>query len=187
MNTNNNRYEIFLKVVELANITRAAEALNYTQSGVSHAIAALEKEAGFSLFVRNNNGVTLTENGKRILDSIQKLVNQQRNLTQTIANVKNVITGTIRIGTFCSVSAQWLPKVIRSFQEIYSSVDFELLDGNYDEITTWIVNGKIDCGFLTSPIPDTFLFHPLKKDPMMVLLCPDHPLAKKKYYSWMIL
>ena len=38
-----NRYEIFLKVAEVGNITRAAELLHYTQAGVSHSIAALER------------------------------------------------------------------------------------------------------------------------------------------------
>lgn len=178
-----NRYEIFLKVVEFGNITRASEALNYTQSGVSHAIAALEKETGFSLFIRNSNGVTLTDNGKQVLTSIQNLVNQQRNLAQTIFSINNVVAGTIRIGTFTSVSSQWLPSIIHSFKKIYPLVEFELLAGNYDEITTWIMQGKIDCGFLTTPVPDTLYFLPLKKDPMLVLLYPEHPLATKKTLS----
>lgn len=183
MNANTNRYEIFLKVVELENITRAAEALNYTQSGVSHAIAALEKETGFSLFRRSSNGVTLTDNGKQILERVQSLVNQQRSLAQTIANIKHVVAGTIRVGTFTSVSAQWLPGIIRSFQELYPLVEFELLDGNYDEITEWLIQGKIDCGFLTAPVPDTLLFQPLKQDPLMVLLESGHPLAQQETLS----
>lgn len=180
---NANRYEIFLKVVELGNITRAAEALSYTQSGVSHAIAALEKETGFALFRRSSNGVTLTDNGKQILERVQSLVNQQRSLAQTIANINHVVAGTIRVGTFTSVSAQWLPGIIRSFQERYPQVDFELLDGNYDDITEWITQGKIDCGFLTAPVPETLHFRPLKQDPLMVLMEPGHPLAHRKTLS----
>lgn len=180
---NANRYEIFLKVVELGNITRAAEALNYTQSGVSHAIAALEKETGFALFRRSSNGVTLTDNGRQILERVQGLVNQQRSLSQTIANINHVVAGTIRVGTFTSVSAQWLPGIIRSFQERYPQVDFELLDGNYDDITEWITQGKIDCGFLTAPVPETLHFRPLKQDPLMVLMEPGHPLAQRKTLS----
>ena len=44
-----NRYEIFLKTAEIGNITKTAEILHYTQAGISHAIAALEKETGFSI------------------------------------------------------------------------------------------------------------------------------------------
>ena len=70
-----NRYEIFLKTAEIGNITKTAEILHYTQAGISHAIAALEKETGFSLLARSASGVTLTENGKRLLPYIQTLVN----------------------------------------------------------------------------------------------------------------
>jgi DNA-binding transcriptional LysR family regulator len=180
---NGNRYEIFLKVVELGNITRAAEALNYTQSGVSHAIAALEKETGFALFRRSSNGVTLTDNGKQILERVQSLVNQQRSLAQTIANINHNVAGTIRVGTFTSVSSQWLPGIIRSFSERYPLVDFELLDGNYDEIMEWITQGKIDCGFLTAPVPETLSFLPLKQDPLLVLMEPGHPLTQMETLS----
>lgn len=183
MNINSNRYEIFLKVVELGNITRAAETLNYTQSGVSHAIAALEKETGFALFRRSSNGVTLTDNGKQILERVQSLVNQQRSLAQTIANINHVVAGTLRVGTFTSVSAQWLPGIIRSFSELYPLVEFELLDGNYDEITEWLIQGKIDCGFLTAPVPEALHFLPLKQDPLLVLLEPEHPLTEKETLS----
>ena len=65
-----NRYEIFLKVAELGNITRTAEALHYTQAGISHAISALEKEAGVTLLVRSSTGVSLTENGRRLLGPV---------------------------------------------------------------------------------------------------------------------
>ena len=103
---NLNRYEIFLKVAEVGNITKAAEVLHYTQAGISHAVAALEKETGVSLFLRNANGVTLTENGKYLFPYIQQLVNDQRGLSQAIYEVNHVVAGTLRLGTFASVSAQ---------------------------------------------------------------------------------
>jgi len=175
-----NHYEIFLKAAELGNITKAAEALNFTQSGVSHAIAALEKEAGVVLFARGKNGVALTENGRRLLAPIQALVNQQRNLAQAIHEVSGLVAGTLRIGTFTSVSAQWLPYVIKSFRERYPQAEFELKAGDYDEITAWLLQGKIDCGFLTAPAHEALFFQPLKKDPMLALLPVGHPLAAKK-------
>ena len=112
-----NRYEIFLKVAEVGNITRAAELLHYTQAGVSHSIAALEREAGVPLLIRGSNGVTLTENGKRLIQPIQTLVNDQRALEQSIFEINEVVAGTLRLGAFTSVAAQWLPFLIRDFQK----------------------------------------------------------------------
>ena len=175
-----NRYEIFLKVAELGNITRTAEALHYTQAGISHAISALEKEAGVTLLVRSSTGVSLTENGRRLLVPVQKLVNEQRSLAQTIHEINHVVAGTLRIGTFTSVSARWLPHMIRSFRQKYPEVEFELLAGDYNEITDSILSGKVDCGFLSSPAHRDFMFTPLYDDPMLVFMSTDHPLAAKE-------
>ena len=175
-----NRYEIFLKVAELGNITRTAEALHYTQAGISHAISALEKEAGVTLLVRSSTGVSLTENGRRLLVPVQKLVNEQRSLAQTIHEINHVVAGTLRIGTFTSVSARWLPHMIRSFRQKYPEVEFELLAGDYNEITDSILSGKVDCGFLSSPAHRDIMFTPLYDDPMLVFMSTDHPLAAKE-------
>lgn len=174
-----NRYEIFLKVAEVGNITRTAEILHYTQAGVSHAVAAMEREAGFSLFVRSSSGVELTENGKRLLPAVQALVNEQSRVAQAIYDIHHVVAGTIRVGTFTSVSVNWLPRIIRAFTARYPDVRFELLAGNYDEITEQIRSGKIDCGFLTAPVAEELFFLPLYDDPMMAVLSPTHPLAEK--------
>ena len=55
-----NKYEAFIKTVELGSLTRAGEALGYTQSGVSHMISTLEDELGFPLLRRSRAGVSLT-------------------------------------------------------------------------------------------------------------------------------
>lgn len=180
MKDDTNRYEIFLKTVEFQNITKAAEVLNYTQSGVSHAISALEKETGFLLFTRSSNGVSLTENGKKLLPYIQTLVNTQRNYRQAVYEINNVVKGTLKVGTFTSVSAQWLPGLIKEFLQLYPDVDFDLLSGKYSEIEEWVLQGKVDCGFLTAPVTENISFHILKREPMYVVLPENHPLAERE-------
>lgn len=180
---NLNRYEIFLKVSEIGNITKAANILHYSQAGISHAIAALERETGVLLFIRSSNGVTLTENGKKLLNPIRSLVNEQNNLSQMIYELNHVVAGTLRIGTFTSVSVHWLPEIIQSFQKKYPKVEFELVAGDYDMITESIQSGKLDCGFLTASVINDLLFVPLYNDPMMALLAPSHPLVLKESIS----
>lgn len=174
-----NRYEIFLKVAELGNITRAAEALLYTQSGVSHAIRALERECHVSLLIRGKNGVTLTESGRRLLPHIQALVNQVHDLSQAIQEINNVVAGTLRIGTFTSVSMQWLPGIIKRFQTINPQAEFDIYAGGYGDIAQRLQQGRADCGFLTSVVNEPGLsFIPLKRDEMMAILPKQSPLAK---------
>lgn len=177
------KYEIFLKTAETGNITRTAELMNYTQAGVSHAIAALEKEAGFALFLRSSSGVELTESGKRLLPAVQELVNQQRNLEQTIHEINGEVSGTLRIGIFSSVAIHRMPQIMREFQDKYPRVRFELRFNDYDTIAEDILHGRSDCGFLSAPAPENLRFYPLYYDPMQVLLPPQHPLAKKPYLT----
>ena len=175
-----NRYEIFLKVAECGNITKCAQAVHYTQAGISHAIATLEKETGFTLFARTARGVTLTENGRRLLPSVQALVNDQHALAQTINQIGGVVAGTLRVGTFTSVSMQWLPRIIQAFTERYPGVEFDLQAGDYDQITEMLIVGKVDCGFLAAPAHEGLDFSPLYSDPMLAFLPKGHPLARKR-------
>ncbi len=177
------RYEIFMKVCETGSFSRAAEALNYTQSGISQMMAGLEEELGVQLFARIKKGVILTENGKRLLPYIQEIVNQKDKLRQAAFDINNKVEGKLRIGSFTSVTAMWLPDVIHFFREHYPQVEVQIFDGNYDEIRDWIVHGQVDCGFLSSIVADDLKFHPILRDPLCAVMQKGHPLARKKRVS----
>lgn len=55
-----------------------------------------------------------------------------------------------------------------------------LLSSDYNEITDSILSGKVDCGFLSSPVHRDFMFTPLYDNPMLVFMSKDHPLTAKE-------
>ena len=61
------QYQIFVKAVEQGSFTKAAAQLGFTQSGVSHAISALEGELGLTLLHRDRSGISLTADGRQLL------------------------------------------------------------------------------------------------------------------------
>ena len=164
MREQKDRYEIFLKVCETGSFSKAAEALNYTQSGISQMMAGLEEELGVQLFARINRGVTLTDNGTRLLPYIRELANQKTKL---------------RVGSISSITTLWMPEVVHYFKENYPKVKIEILDGNYDEIREWIIRGQVDCGFLSSIVADDLKFYPLRDDPLCAVFPEGHPLAER--------
>lgn len=172
-------YDIFLKVAELGSVTRAAAALGYTQTGASHAIAKLERQAGFPLFIRSASGMALTPAGEALLAPMRELVNAQRSLEQAMGAIRGTVEGTLRLGSFTSVSTKWLPRIVGEFQRRHPGVEFEIWTGDYDEITTRLEEGRIDCGFLSLPVSPTLEFRHLYDDPMLAVLAPSHPLAAK--------
>ena len=104
MHEQKDRYEIFLKVCETGSFSETAEALNYTQSGISQMMAGLEEELGVQLFARINRGVTLTDNGARLLPYIRELANQKARLRQAAFNINHKVEGKLRVGSFSSVA-----------------------------------------------------------------------------------
>ena len=113
------KYKVFAKTAELSSLTRAAEELGITQSGVSHIIAAVEAEFGFTLLTRIRNGVRLTPEGKRILPHIRSLLREETLLLREAAEIRGAATGVVCIGTFTSVATHWLPSMIKEFQQEY--------------------------------------------------------------------
>lgn len=176
------KYNAFLKTVHYGNITKAAMDLGYTQSGISHMIHDLENEYGFQLLIRSKSGVELTANGMSLLKPMQEMLNSYEKLCQTVNSINGLTTGTIRIGTFTSVSVQWLPSIIKKFEDDFPQIEIQLFDGNYIEIEQWLTQGKIDCGFLSDSSQHNFDFVPLNKDRMLAILPADHCLAKSTMF-----
>ena len=183
MKKQKDRYEIFLKVCETGSFSGAATALNYTQSGISQMMAGLEEELGVQLFARIKRGVILTDNGARLIPYIQEMVNQKDKLRQAAFNINHKIEGKLRVGSFSSITALWMPDVIHFFTEHHPDVEVEVLDGNYNEIREWILHGQVDCGFLSSIVADDLTFYPLKEDPLCAVFPAFHPLAAKEKVS----
>ena len=171
------KYEVLLRVVELGSLTKAAEASGCRQSAVSHMLNDLEEEFGFSILKRSRGGVQLTENGARILPSIRGILNYHEQLNQTVASIRGLDTGVIRIGTVTSVAVQWLPGILKQFMQEHPGIDFKLFNGDYGDVNRWLSEGSIDVGFLALPADINCECIPLMEDRMLAILPKDHPYA----------
>ena len=172
------KYMAFIKTVEYGSFTKAAEVLNYSQSGISRMINDLEKEWKITLLERNRTGVKLTSDGSRLLPYAKSLCEEYQKLQIQVDDLHGVQSGIIRIGTFSSVATHWLPNIIKAFQKDYPRIDYELLLGDYTEIEEWIAEGRVDCGFLRLPTRPEFETIYLEQDNLLAILPENHPLAK---------
>lgn len=171
------KYLAFVKTVETGSFTKAAERLNYSQSGISRMINDLEKDWRVVLLERSRAGVRLTSDGTKLLPYTQKVCEEYQKLQMQVDELNGLQSGLIRIGTFSSVATHWLPNIIRHFQQVYPHIDYELLLGDYTEIENWILEGRVDCGFLRLPThPDLETIF-LEQDQLLAVLPQDHPLT----------
>ena len=176
MDMNLQKYLSFVKTVEYGSFTKAAEILNYTQSGVSRMIADLEKEWNITLLERSKYGIKHTSDGMKILPYAQNLCTEFDKLQMQIDEINGLDSGLIRIGTFSSVATHWLPNIIKEFQKDYPNIDYELLLGDYTEIEEWIHTGRVDCGFLRLPTHQEFETIFLHQDKLMAIIPENHSL-----------
>lgn len=172
-----NRYQVFLKVAETKSFTRAAQALDYTQSAVSQMVHTLEEELGCTLLSRAKSGVSLTADGMEYLPYIRSICNACQELERKKSEMKGLENSVIRIGTFTSVSRNWLPHLMKRFKERYPTVQFVLLQGDYTNISQWIQEGSVDFGFVSPMAVSGLHLTELYQDEMMAALSLGHPLA----------
>lgn len=171
------KYAVLLKVVDTGSVSSAAEALGYSQSGVSRIIASIEEELGLSLLTRTGRGVRPTENLKRLLPAIRGLLNYDERLRETVSAIHGLHQGKLRIGAFTSVSVHWLPQIIKNYEKDYPHIEITILGGDYHDVDEWLSEGMIDIGFVTLPSPANCTFTPLKNDRLLAVLPPDHRYA----------
>ena len=169
------KYQILLKTAELGGITKAAEALGYTQSAASRMIAALEQEWDMELLVRGRGGVRLSAAGESLLPYLRAVCNAQKELEEQAAHLHGLTRGTLRVGTFASVSIHWLPPIMKLFLQRYPGIHFELLSKwEFAEVEDLIRQGQADCGFLGLPAGDDLEVFPLRRDQFTA----RHPTAQ---------
>lgn len=170
------KYQAFVKTIEFGSFTKAAESMNYSQSGISKMVAELEKEWGLTLLERDRGGIRLTADGQKLLPLAKKVLEEYSRLQTTVDELNGLNAGIIRIGTFSSVATHWLPNIIRRFQADYPNIDYEILIGDYTEINGWLEEGRVDCGFLPRTMASGLECISLAEDRLLAVLPEGHPL-----------
>ncbi len=176
------RCKAFFYAAEIGSITKAAEELNYTTSGVSQLIQAFENEVGVQLLHRNKKGVSLTEEGEHFMPAVRQLLKSEETIQQLSSEIKGLSVGTVTIAAYSSIATHWLPEVIRQFREEYPGIEIRLHEGVRQEVEELLKSRKADIAFMSYKEPMPFEWIPLAEDPMLAVLCKSHPMAKRKKY-----
>lgn len=173
----NSKYAALCAAVETGSLTRAAERLGYTQSGVSHLIRTLEDELGFALLVRARGGVVLTDEGQRLMPYIRQVLAAERDISRLSAELRGLSSGVVRVGTFSSVAVAWMPGLIHRFGALHPGVRIEVFNATYAPLELALAQDQVDCAFVTLPSRDEFAVTPLFRDRLMAVVRADAPLA----------
>ena len=176
------RYRAFVQAVDQGSLSKAAKTLDYTPSGVSQLIAALERDLGFSVLERTSHGVRPTSEGAHILPVARAVVQEEDRLLQMGSEIKGLSIGQVTIGSYPSVAAHWLPGVIKAFHEKYPGIEVRIMEGIHQEVSEWIDAKEVDLGFMSHEPALTYDWIPLAHDPMVAALPKNHAFANAERY-----
>ncbi|OXM82412.1 LysR family transcriptional regulator [Paenibacillus rigui] len=171
------QYQIFVKVVDSGSFTKAAQELNMTQPAVSHAMSSLEADLGVSLIIRDRRkGIVLTPIGQQLLIQIREILQRVEHIEQIVAAEKGLEAGTIRIGTFPTAAAHFIPPILAFFRTNYPKLELILQEGTIEEVKKWLVQREVDAGIIILPTQEMETI-PIYRDKMLAVLRDDHPLC----------
>ena len=176
------RCKAFVTAAETGSFSKAGEVLGYTPSGVSQLVTSLERELGLPLLGRNRKGVTLTENGRRLLPAVREFLQQENRIYQLAGEMSGLLVGSVTIATYSSVATHWLPQVIRRFRARYPHIQIKLMEGIRQEFIQWLEDKAADLAFFSHKAPMPYDWIPLAEDRMVAVLPPGHPLADRGAY-----
>jgi len=143
----------FVDVATTGSFTEAALARDVSQSAISHAISALERELGVTLIERNRTGViALTAVGERVLVHARAMLAHGDAIAQEAIAALGRDSGKLRVGNIRSfVSPRLLAGYLATFRRQHPDIEVTLFEGTMKEVAGWLDDRTIDVGFVMFP------------------------------------
>ena len=173
--------QYYLTVVREGTISAAAKALHVSQPSLSRQMRDLEEELGAALFVRGNRKITLTEEGMILRKRAEEMVHLMKMAEDEIAQVKNHISGSVRIGAGESWSFHYLSRTTASLAEEHPDIRFHITSGDTQDLMDELDNGLIDFAVIFTDV-DHIVYQSIElpaEDSFGLLMPKDCPLAEK--------
>lgn len=175
---------IFLEVADRQHITRAAEALNMTQSAVSAAIAALETRHGVKLFDRVGRSIVLNPIGSAFRAEAQSVLDRARSAENALDDLSSLRRGRLSVMASQTIASYWLPQRLVAFRRAYPQVELDLGFTNTDLVADGVQSGRAELGLVEwlveRPTLSTTL---LGEDEMVVVVGIGHEWAGRSVAS----
>lgn len=147
-----NKYKIFYAVAESKSFSKAAEMLHISQPGISYAVKELEDTLQTKLFIRERNGIKLTEDGEKLMFYTQKALNNLIIAEKIITEREEEVTGLVRIGIYSHISLFMLPKIIKEFTEIYPGAKLSIYQSSNYDLKEKLKHRELDFIIMQYPI-----------------------------------
>lgn len=173
--------KMFCDLAETESFTKAAQINGVTQSAVSQQISSLERIFKSLLIERSKKKFRLTREGQVLYDYSKQIIQNYESLHSKLQELKDIISGTIRIATIYSIGLHDLPAYIKKFMKSYPTVNIHVEYRRANQVYEDVMSNVVDLGLVAYPARDPKIeIVALRKEPLVLISHPQHPFAKLK-------
>jgi len=166
------------------NFTKAAELLYLSQPSLSKQIKTLEKNLDVLLINRQNNKISLTENGKVFLQYSERILALCEESCRALIDLKNGERGNLTVGASQTIGTYLMPRILALFAQNYPQIDLKVQVNSTRLIAKNVLNREIDVAIVGGEIPDEWkkniIVEPFVEDEFSLIVSRSHPFAAKK-------
>jgi DNA-binding transcriptional LysR family regulator len=171
--------KLFCDLVELQNLSRAAEKHGISQSAVSQQLAQLELTHKCQLINRKKRPLTLTPAGELFYRACKDILDRYDALKSELATLGK-LTARINVAAIFSIGMHSLQPYVKKFMARYPRVNLNIEYAGASEICDGVLRGDIDIGIIAVPKKDRNIdVYPLENEPLVLVCSPENPLANK--------
>ena len=168
-------------VARLKNFGRAARHCHISQPTLSTQIRKFEEYLGHRIFERRSSGVSLTCNGREILDRSRSVLEAYRSLRELRRSPLEIGEGRLDMGVFPTIAPYFLPKLLPGLHRDLPKLQLRLIEDKTAALLDMLKNGELGAALLALPLRDTSLQHEeVMCEPFLLAVGCDHPLAKRR-------
>jgi LysR family transcriptional regulator, hca operon transcriptional activator len=175
----------FVAVAEAGSLSVAAERrLNTSQPSLSRQIRDLEEEVGAQLLTRSARGIELTAAGRTFLDHARLVLSQVEAAADAARRIAHPAKPCFVMGFLTNHESAWMPEAFQILRDALPDIDVMISSQYSPQLANALVKGTMDAAFLRREqgVPE-LAFRLLVKEPLVVVLPSDHPLARLKAIS----
>ena len=173
--------KVFCDLAETESFTKAAQINGVTQSAISQQISSMERIFKSQLIERSKKRFRLTREGQVLYDYSKQILQTYDSLDSQLKELKDLISGTIRVATIYSIGLHDLPPYIKKYMKSYPTVNIHVEYRRANQVYEDVLSNVVDLGLIAYPIKDSKLeIVPLRKEPLVLICHPQHPFAKKQ-------
>ncbi len=173
--------KVFCDLAETESFTKAAQINSITQSAVSQQISSLERQFKSLLIERSKKRFRLTREGQVLYEYSKQILNTFDSMTNRLQEIKDIVSGTIRVATIYSIGLHDLPPYLKKFLKAYPTVNVHVEYRRSNQVYEDVLSNIVDLGLVAYPSKDAKLeVVPLRKDMLVLIAHPQHPLARNK-------